>query len=155
MAREDFIRLAREVEARCREHGALLVLNGDAELAERLEVGLHLPTSQLMALHRRPDLEWVGASCHGPGELAHAAGLTLDWVVLAPILPTSSHPHAQPLGWEALEAWVRDYPLPVFALGGMSHDDLSRARELGAHGVALRSGAWSGSQPLAYGGRRP
>jgi len=63
-------------------------------------------------------------------------------VVLAPILPTTSHPDANPLGWQALADWVRDFPLPVFALGGMTSRDQATARALGAHGVALRSGAW-------------
>lgn len=139
---EDFACLAREVASRCREHGALLVLNGDQVLAERLGLGLHLPSARLMGLERRPDLEWVGASCHGPAELTRAAELGLDWVVLAPILATTSHPEAQPLGWQALADGVRDYPLPVYALGGLSIRDLPTARKLGAHGVALRSAAW-------------
>jgi 8-oxo-dGTP diphosphatase len=33
-------------------------------------------------------------------------------------------------------------PMPVFALGGMQLLDLHRARELGAHGVAMIRGAW-------------
>lgn len=139
---EDLARLAREVAPRCREHGALLVLNGDQALAEQLGLGLHLPSARLMGLERRPDLEWVGASCHDPMELARAAELGLDWVVLAPILATASHPGARPLGWAALTDWVRDYPLPVFALGGLSLGDLPTARRSGAHGVALRSAAW-------------
>lgn len=136
-------RLAREVAARCREQGALLALNGDAMLAESLGVGLHLPARQLMSLRQRPALEWVGASCHDPQELARAADLGLDWAVLSPILATRSHPDTQPLGWQALADWVLDYPLPVFALGGMGLGELAMARSLGAHGVALRSGAWS------------
>lgn len=139
---EAFARLARAVAVRCGARGALLALNGDTELAQALGVGLHLPTAQLMALRHRPPLEWVGASCHSPQEMAHAAHLGLDWVVLAPIQATSSHPDARPLGWQVLAEWVRDYPLPVFALGGMTQADLAVARGLGAHGVALRSGAW-------------
>ena len=146
LPRDEFARLAREVAARCHEHGALLALNGDATLVaalgEELGVGVHLPSSQLMALTHRPPPEWVGASCHNPEELARAADLGLDWVVLSPILATRSHPDAQPLGWQALADWVRDYPLPVFALGGMDTRAMATARTLGAHGVAVRSAAW-------------
>ncbi len=144
LAREDFARLARRVAKRCRDHGALLTLNGDATLAESLGVGLHLTSAQLMAASHRPALEWVGASCHDPAELGHAAALGLDWVVLAPILATASHPDAHPLGWQSLADWLRDYPLPVFALGGMTPGDLATARQLGAHGIAMRGAAWNG-----------
>lgn len=139
---EAFARLAREVAHRCREHGALLAVNGDASLAATLGVGLHLTSAQLMTMTQRPDLEWVGASCHDPAELARAAELGLDWVVLAPILPTASHPDARPLGWQTLADWVRDYPVPVFALGGMKPADLAKARQMGAHGIAMRGAAW-------------
>lgn len=139
---EAFARLAGEVAHRCRAHGALMAVNGNAALAESLGVGLHLPAAQLMAMTQRPDLEWVGASCHDPAELARAADLGLDWVVLAPIQPTASHPRARPLGWQTLADRVRDYPLPVFALGGMQPGDLVRARQIGAHGIAMRGAAW-------------
>ena len=139
---EAFARLAREVAYRCHAHGALMAVNGNAALAESLGVGLHLTSAQLMAMTQRPSLEWVGASCHDPRELSRAADLGLDWVVLAPILPTASHPDARPLGWQILADWVRDYPVPVFALGGMTQGDLTQARRMGAHGIAMRGAAW-------------
>lgn len=142
LAADDFARLARAVAARCRHHGALLALNGRVELAAELGVGVHLTSHQLARLERRPDLSWVGASCHDAAQLAQAVALELDWVVLGPVQPTASHPLAQPLGWPGLAQGVRDCPLPVYALGGLTHADLAAARALGAHGVALRSAAW-------------
>lgn len=142
LPRQAYVSLARDVADRCRRHGALLALNGDAALAAELGVGLHLPSAQLMALERRPDLEWVGASCHDPGEMARAAELELDWIVLGPVQETASHPGARPMGWQTLAEWIKDFPLPVFALGGLSRVDLDTVRRLGAHGVALRGDAW-------------
>lgn len=142
LAPESFERLAREVAARCREAGAILLINGNAALAERLGAGAHLNSGQLMGCERRPELEWVGASCHDPAELRRAAELELDCVVLSPVLPTASHPGAETLGWARLAEWVRDYPLPVYALGGLTRADLATARGLGAHGVALKGAAW-------------
>ncbi len=134
--------LARETAARCREHGARLILNEDLRLATRLEAGLHLPAARLMELDARPELEWVSASCHDEAELARAAALELDFAVLSPVAPTPSHPDATPLGWDRFAALLADNPLPVYALGGVSRADLPRARALGAHGIALKSGAW-------------
>ena len=135
-------RLAAEVAARCREHGARLLLNGHPGLARELHVGAHLSSAQLMDCEARPDLEWVGASCHDPAELARAAELDLDLVVLSPVLPTASHPGAETLGWARVADWLGDYPLPAYALGGLGLDDLATARAHGAHGVALKSQAW-------------
>ncbi len=139
---ENWCRLARLVAARCREFGARLLLNGDSALAAELGAGVHLSSGQLMAAKSRPDLKWVGASCHNPAELGRAVELGLDLVVLSPVLPTTSHPGAETVGWPRFAEWVADYPLPVFALGGLSIDDMDRARAHGAYGVALKSQAW-------------
>jgi len=139
---EAFRDLAIKVAKRCQACGAHLILNGYESLAKELGVGVHLNAAQLRAAQARPDLEWVGASCHDPVELARAAELEVDFVVLSPVLPTASHPGAQTVGWDRFENWLKDYPLPVFALGGLGSEDLAMARTHGAHGVALKSQAW-------------
>ena len=142
LPREEFSDLAREVAARCRAQGADLLLNADAALAAELGCGLHLNSGQLMRMEARPQVGLVGASCHGPEELARAAQLGVDFVVLSPVLPTPSHPDAETIGWERFAAWLADYPIPVYALGGLSLSGLAQARAAGAHGVALKSAAW-------------
>lgn len=142
LAPEAFRAFAGEVAARCRAHGADLMLNADADLAATLGCGLHLNSSQLMRLEARPDVALLGASCHGPEELARAAALGVDFVVLSPVLPTPSHPGAETIGWDRFGAWLADYPIPVYALGGLALSGLDQARAAGAHGVALKSAAW-------------
>ena len=134
--------LAREVAARCREHQALLAINGDFSLAQFLEAGLQLSASQLMGLATRPDLAWVGASCHNHDELAKAAALELDWALISPVLPTPTHPGAPALGWDHTEQCLQNCTLPIYALGGLNPHDLAHARRIGAHGIALSSAAW-------------
>jgi 8-oxo-dGTP diphosphatase len=131
-----------QVAARCKAAGAMLMCNSDAELASRLDVGLHLNAKQLAAMNQRPDLEWVSASCHDQMELQRAIELELDFVVLSPVLPTPSHPGEPTLGWPTFTELLRDCGIPVFALGGLGRDDLALARGFGAHGIALKSQAW-------------
>jgi len=142
MNAENQQRVLTEVALRCREAGARLLVNGDPALARQFDAGLHLPSAPLMALAERPGFDWVGASCHDERELDKAAQLELDYVLLGPVQPTASHPGAPSLGWARLAQRLRDYPLPVFALGGLTGADLEHARSLGAHGVALKRGAW-------------
>lgn len=134
--------LAEKVLARCRAHGAFLMINDDVALAARLGVGAHLPSARLRALRERPELHWVGASCHDEEELRRATELGVDFVVLGPVLPTASHPGAAALGWQRMTGMIADYPLPVFALGGLAQGDLATARAHGAHGVAVKRAAW-------------
>ena len=143
MAAEARAALAERAAALCRRHGADLMINGDLELAARLGAGLHLTAAQLAAVSARPDVPWLGASCHDAAELARAADLDADFVVLGPVQATASHPGAAAMGWAAFSRLIEDYPLPVYALGGMAPATLERARQAGAHGIAMRSAAWT------------
>src|SRR3954462_13702414 len=122
-------------------HGIVLV-NSDVRLAVSLGAGLHLPSRELMATSVRPNVERCSASCHNSSELIKASDLGLDFVLLGPIERTPSHADVAGIGWNNFEDLVRDYSLPVFALGGMHSADLDGARRRGAHGIAMLRGAW-------------
>jgi len=143
-----------EVLRRCAGVGAIAVLNGDEKVARDCDMdGVHLPSQRLLRCSQRPDVRWCGASCHDPQELNRAAALGFDYVVLGPVQHTPSHPCATLLGWEGVASLMRDYPLPVYVLGGMALSDLRMACRAGAHGVAMVRGAWSAdeSQPFPSG----
>lgn len=105
--------------------------------------GLHLTSSDLMRLKQRPGFKHVAASCHNSHELHHAAQLGLDFVVLSPVQHTLSHPTAPALGADGMKQLIRDYPLPVYALGGMKYDHLTSMQSNGAHGIAMMRAAWA------------
>jgi 8-oxo-dGTP diphosphatase len=135
--------LAQESLMIARRHGARMLINGNLDLARDVGAdGVHLAASQLMQLTARPAFDLVGASCHNEPELARAAVHGVDFVVLGPVLPTPSHRGMPGLGWHAFSALVRDYPLPVYALGGMRPGDLTEAWSAGAHGINMLRGAW-------------
>ena len=144
--RETFIGLAHQALACCRAHGAALLLNGDPEWAKLTGAdGVHLNSRRLMALETRPldNTKWVGASCHDALELSHAQRLGLDFAVLSPVMPTTSHPGARPMGWPAFQRLVSEISLPVFALGGMERHHLQEAWNRGAQGIAgIRGLGW-------------
>ena len=125
--------------------GALVVVNSDCGAWPQAD-GVHLTSRALMEARARPAGRVVGASCHDAREVAHAAALGLDYVVVGPVKATASHPGATLLGWEGFAELVRDCPLPAYAIGGLTRADLAEARRHGAHGVALRSAAFGGAQ---------
>lgn len=141
---KDLLReFSKQVLSLARTYQAKVLINSDATLAREIGAdGVHFTSSQLMALSCRPDLGygWCGASCHNAEELFMAEQLGLDFVVLGPVQPTLSHPELSPLGWRKLASLIRDYSLPVYALGGLRREDLPIAQEMGAHGIAMMRG---------------
>jgi len=136
-------RVAHRVIELAHPYDAKVVINGDDRLVKSVGAdGLHLPSAALMALTARPQTGLCGASCHSATELARAAELGLDYVLLGAVLPTLSHPGAVTLGWDGFAALIKNYPLPVFALGGMSPGCLGTAQSYGAHGIAMQRAAW-------------
>jgi len=122
----------------CRQQGCLLLINSAVEYEGSLEVdGVHLTARHLLALDRRPEnLRWLAASCHNVQELQHAQAIGVDFVVLAPVLATATHPEVDGLGWEKFAELVARSNIPVYALGGMSLASLECARQAGGQGIA-------------------
>ncbi|KAG9591765.1 hypothetical protein KCV01_g11363, partial [Aureobasidium melanogenum] len=118
--------------------GASLLLNRDIETARALGLGVHLSSEQLRGLRERPLpwTQWVGASCHDADELALASKLGCDFATLSPVMPTRSHPDAEPLSWPRFARLADAASLPVFALGGVGPADVADARLHAAQGVA-------------------
>jgi 8-oxo-dGTP diphosphatase len=124
--------------------GARIVINSNNKF-DRSNLnfaGIHLSSTDLMQLQTKPVGMLCGASCHNEKEMAQAEVLNLDYVILSPVQMTSSHPNAEILGWDRFADMIRNYSLPVYALGGMKLSDLHQARLRGAHGVAMLRNAW-------------
>ena len=144
LSSEALLQFSRKVIAAAAPYSAKVFINADVDLAQRLNAaGVHLSSSQLMALQSKPQGLLSGASCHNEKELRQAARLGLDYVMLSPVQPTRSHPQANALGWTRFAELIEGYALPVFALGGMQVDDLHIARTHGAHGIALQRAIWN------------
>ena len=143
LSHEALRELALRVLALARAHGAKVLLNGDIALAQEVGAdGVQLTASQLAGLHERPSVDWCAASCHNAEELRRAEVLGCDFALLSPVLATQSHPGAAHLGWENFTAIATGSSIPVYALGGLTHNDMQTAWQHGAHGIALLRQAW-------------
>ena len=143
LSRDALKAFAARVLAAARPYGARVLVNADVELAREAGAdGVHLSSAVLMQMKERPSGLLCAASCHDRQELEQAAALALDFALLSPVLPTRSHPAAPALGWPQFARLAADYPLPVYALGGLRTTDLEIAWQHGAHGVAMQRGAW-------------
>ena len=141
------MRLPRQVISLVHEYGAKMLLNSDLALAKKLGAdGVHFPSLALMKLTQKPENLpsnfLFAASCHNVEELAHAQQLGLDFVVLSPVKATKSHEGAETLGWQKITQLIENITIPVYALGGMTHDDLPQALSCGARGIAMQRAIW-------------
>ncbi|GGO82494.1 hypothetical protein GCM10011348_24020 [Marinobacterium nitratireducens] len=140
-----FADLYRVLRPLCDDAGAVLAVNCDPGLANALGAeALHLNGERLAGFGSREAFggRWIGASCHDTAQLERAAALGLDFATLSPVADTASHPGVAPLGWAAFGELVAEATLPVYALGGMTENDIPRAWARGAQGIAAIREWW-------------
>jgi len=148
LAASEYVALAHEVIQLGHAFDAKIVLNSPPVMLAEAD-GLHLTSRQLLTAEAglRDTLlpgQWLSASCHGSAELQQAAALGADFAFLSPVLPTLSHPGEAHLGWVAFVTAVENVNLPVYALGGMTSDHVTTARQHGGQGIAAIRSLWSG-----------
>lgn len=143
LSSDALVTFAHKVLALARPFGARVLMNADLDDVIKAGAdGIHLNSIALMSLSEKPDGLIVAASCHNPQEMVKATELNLDFVALSPVLPTRSHPEVEGMGWETFSNLKKDYPLPVYALGGMQYSQLQNAWHAGAHGIAMQRAVW-------------
>lgn len=140
--------LIQQTSSLCAQAGAKLLFNIPHEYLKLVDLsnitfdGFHADSKTLNALSRRPDARFFSASCHNKDELLKAIQLNADFAVLSPVQKTASHPEMDAMGWQKFSSLLELCPMPVYALGGVSADDISEAWQHGAQGVAAISAFW-------------
>jgi 8-oxo-dGTP diphosphatase len=84
----------------------------------------------------------LSASVHDRRELMMARDAGVDFALIAPVMPTASHPGAPVLGWDGFAALAALATMPVYALGGVAPADVARAWACGGQGVAAIRALW-------------
>lgn len=115
-----------------------LVVNSRADIAIVVQAeGVHLPASGLPAeaiRSLRKEL-LVGRSCHSMDECRRAADEGVDAILLGPVFAPRSKQGDPGVSFRDLEDAVR-LGIPVFALGGISRQNMTQFRGLAITGLA-------------------
>lgn len=139
---EEACRIAEAAPARVR----LIANSDDPGWLQRCPAlaGLHLGAEAARHFDRRPVPadRLLSCACHNLQEIHRAEKLEADLILLGSVGSTPTHPGHSPLGWEGLETLTAATMLPAYAIGGMRVEDIPRAREQGAIGIAAIRGLW-------------
>ena len=137
--------LAKQCVDICAKHEVKLILNRDVRaLDESLAAGLHLTSENLLSYKKRPldKSVLVGASCHNANEIEHANNLRLDYLFLGPVLEKNGSDNTEKLDWDGFAALSRTSAIPVYAIGGLSSDDMETSTRYGGQGFAAIREFW-------------
>lgn len=143
-------RLARAAEKLAQATPALLVVNGDLELAMEHD-GVHLPEGRdaAAARARLGEERLVGCSVHSVDAALAAAAAGADYLLAGTIFASASHPDQAPAGLELLKAISSVVRVPVVAIGGITPERVKPCLRAGAQGVAVLSPFLAADDPRA------
>jgi len=139
-SKERFKKLARRAIELCEENEVRLFVNTGIAMALEINAkAVHLSAKEMKNIKNQcvlPKGVLFAASCHNKEELYLAKELAVLFAVLSPVCKSQTHPSTEPLGWQSFKGLAEPAALPVFALGGLSPDDIDKAKLNGACGVA-------------------
>lgn len=129
----------------CQEHQVPLLVNDDVMLAVRSEVaGAHVGQDDMPADAARKLLfgRWLGVSTHTLGQIDAAAAARADYVGFGPCHATETKGYVEGLSRDAVAAAAarcQELSLPMFAIGGITAENLPPLWSLGVRRVAVSS----------------
>lgn len=141
---EDYIRLSERVLRVCEYEDMPLCLHQYIDAAEELDIpDIHLPFSLFTKAHDEyPDFEelTVSTSIHSVEEAILAQKLQADSIIAGTIFPTTCKPGLEGRGLEFLREVVSSVTIPVYAIGGITIDNMQQILETEAAGGCSMSG---------------
>src|SRR5262245_26993938 len=145
--------LALRLSDRCREAGALFIVNDRADLALAVGAGgLHIGQDDLPAAAARrilPARMILGVSTHDPDQAYRALADGADYVAVGSIYPTGTKAGFQLVGLELVRALRPEIPVPLVGIGGITADNAAQVLEAGADAVAVISAVCGADDPEA------
>ena len=133
--------LAQQAQEICTRFDVPLILHSFPQVAQELGISrLHVPLPMLRMLEQREQWEVLGTSCHSMEQMQEAVSLGATYITLGNIFATTCKPGLPGKGVDMLRAVCAHSPIPVYAIGGITLDNLSDTLEAGAAGGCMMSG---------------
>ena len=151
---KELFRIAERARRLCERYHAALFINDRVDVAMAVDAdGVQLGKASLPIEAARALLgpcKLIGASIHSLAEGRQVEHSGADFVLFGPIYFTPSKASfGAPQGLAALSGIVETMSLPVYAIGGITLDNVGAVRRSGARGVALISAVLSAQNPQA------
>lgn len=147
VANDKVLEVAKHIRPICDKHCAILTIDDKIELLEsKLFDGVHLgkndmPIKQAKQITKNKYL--LGATCNTIFDVENAIKDGADYLGIGPYKYTTTKQNLAPIlgleGYKNIIEYMRNKNLniPIYAIGGITLEDLQQLKNIGIHGVAL------------------
>lgn len=147
LSEDEYRKLAEDVIKICKAHDTPCIFHSFPGVALNLGAdGLHLPLSILrdLSVEERTklitELPLLGASCHSADEAREAEALGCNYIIAGHIFETECKHGLQGRGLEFLKDVSEVVQIPIYAIGGITPENIGKVVDAGAKGACVMSG---------------
>ena len=142
---EEYEGLARNVKDICDDNGVVFFVHSRFEIAKKINCGgIHISVSDLSEIEKhKKDFEKISVSCHSMEDVIMALNCGATQVFLGTIFETECKKGLIGRGIEFVreisEYCRKNGDIPVYAIGGITPENISLVKEAGARGGCMMS----------------
>ena len=143
LSEKEYKELAENVLMICKRYDVPCMLHSFIDVAMELGAeNIHLPLHILreMDAKTKENFKIIGASCHSVEEAQEAEQLGCTYITAGHVFVTDCKKGLAPRGLEFLQSVCESVSIPVYAIGGISSENINAVRKVGAAGACVMSG---------------
>lgn len=146
----EFENLARNVNMICLKNQVKFIINQNIRVAAKMELSIiHLSLQDLKKnVNKIKQFSEIGASVHSVIEAKEAQESGATYLIAGHIFSTDCKKGVPPRGLSFLKEVCLSVELPVYAIGGISKDNVKDVTDAGALGICLMSEAMTCLKPV-------
>lgn len=138
----EYMSLAKDVIEICEKYNATCILHNFVGVAKELNCkALHLPLNIFLTLsdEDKKDFSILGVSCHSAEDAIMAEKLGATYITAGHIFETDCKKGIKGRGLEFLQNVCKSVQIPVYAIGGITAQNIGEVKKSGACGVCVMS----------------
>ena len=153
LSEEEYTVLAAQVMNICRRAGVPCILHSFPAAARKLHAeAIHLPLDLFLAMDEgeKASFRVIGVSCHSAEEAETAEKHGATYISAGHIFDTDCKRGVPGRGLVFVEEVCKAAAIPVYAIGGISPENIETVRHAGAAGACIMSGLMRCKAPENY-----
>lgn len=142
LSEDAYFRLAEQVVRLCETYSTQCVLHSQIRVEQKLSwTQIHLPISQLRMIGDDATWQTIGVSIHSVQEAQEAVDRQADYLVAGHIFETDCKKGLAGRGRKWLRSICTSVEVPVYAIGGITADNVAALCDTGIAGICVMSSA--------------
>ena len=150
---EEYMELAGKVMKLCTRAGVPCILHSFPSAARQLHAeAIHLPLDRFLTMDEADKAAFrvIGVSCHSQEDAVTAEKRGATYITAGHIFDTDCKKGMPGRGLSFLKEICKAVAIPVYAIGGISPENIDAVRAAGAAGACVMSGLMRCEDPESY-----